>query len=326
MSTSSRPLHPPARLDAEYVLPLAWNDDIELDDLTEYLAWLRERVDVTVVDGSPEPVFAVNEHRLTPLVRHIRPDAAAGANGKVTSVVTGLRVARHERVIIADDDVRYDDGSLDAVFTALGAADIVRPQNVFTSLPWHARLDTARTLVNRAFSADYPGTLGVRRSAVPDDGYDPNVLFENLELIRTVIACGGRETKANAVFVGRVPPTSEHFRRQRVRQAYDSRAQPLRFVLELALLPALLWALARPRRLIAGAVLCCAVAERGRRRDGGRSVFPPAAALWAPLWVAERAVCSWIALGARIRGGVRYRGTRIRRAATPMRRLERRYR
>ena len=46
----------------------------------------------------------------------------------------------------------------------------------------------------------------------------------------------------------------------------------------------------------------------------------------APLWVAERAVTAWLAVATRVlRGGVSYAGTRIARAATPMRELRRRH-
>ena len=89
--------------------------------------------------------------------------------------------------MIADDDVRYDEAALTAVHRLLGRADLVRPQNYFDPLPWHAWWDTGRTLLNRALGADYPGTLAVRRSTfLAMGGYDPDVLFENLELIRTV--------------------------------------------------------------------------------------------------------------------------------------------
>ena len=72
--------------------------------------------------------------------------------------------------------------------------ELVRPQNYFAPLRWHARWDTARTLLNRvAGGVDFPGTLAVRRSrSSQTDGYDGDVLFENLELIRTIEAAGGR--------------------------------------------------------------------------------------------------------------------------------------
>jgi hypothetical protein len=38
----------------------------------------------------------------------------------------------------------------------------------------------------------------------------------------------------------------------------------------------------------------------------------------------ERAICAWLAVGARVRGGVRYAGGTIRRAASPAGALRRR--
>jgi hypothetical protein len=59
-----------------------------------------------------------------------------------------------------------------------------------------------------------------------------------------------------------------------------------------------------------------AVAEVGRRRAGGRAVFPAAATAAAPLWLLERGVCAWLALAVRLRrGGVAYAGSRIKVAA-----------
>ena len=97
-------------------------------------------------------------------MRHLAPEPWPGRNGKVAGVVTGVRCARHERVVVADDDVRYDAASLRAVVAGLDDGELVRPQNVFTSWPWHARWDTGRSLLNRAVSHDHPGTFGVRRS------------------------------------------------------------------------------------------------------------------------------------------------------------------
>ncbi|MFG1892011.1 glycosyltransferase [Micromonospora sp. NPDC049051] len=319
------------RLPMAYVLPLRWTDDAGLAGLTGYLRWLATRVDVTVVDGSPPERFARHARAWRGLVRHLRPDPALrGVNGKVTGVLTGVSAARHEHVVIADDDVRYDDAGLRAVHLLLDRVDLVRPQNYFDPLPWHAWWDTGRTLLNRALGADYPGTLAVRRSTfLAMGGYDPDVLFENLELIRTVRAYGGTEAAPAWLHVRRLPPDTAHFLGQRVRQAYDDLAQPVRLVASLAVLPALATAVARrrPGLVFGAAATTVALAEVGRRRGGGGAVFPPRTALAAPLWVLERGVCGWLAVGRRLLfGGVRYAGGRVRRAAHFERTLRRHHR
>lgn len=234
-------------------------------------------------------------------------------------MVTGVRAARSERIVLADDDVRYDRAALERVLGLLDDADVVRPQNVFVPAPWHARWDTGRSLLNRALAADYPGTFGIRRSTfLAMGGYRGDVLFENLEMVRTIRAHGGREHVADDVFVVRRPPTAAHFWSQRPRQAYDDLAQPWRLAAALAVWPVVLHSAARRRRRLAVlAVLVVALAERGRRRAGGRTVFPGTAALWAPLWLLERGVFGWLAVWARlVRGGVTYGDTRLRTAAS----------
>jgi hypothetical protein len=316
------------RLDAEYVLPLRWSAKVsqrESPELGRYLAWLSAILDVTVVDGSDDAVFARHRDRWRDLrlagLRHVRPQAWPGRNGKVAGVVTGIRAARHERVVIADDDVRYDIGSLSAVLSALSRADLVRPQSVFSGTCWHTRWDTGRSLVNRAFGHDFPGTHGVRRSLfLAMGGYDGDVLFENLELARSAAAAGGTVRDLPGTFVRRLPPTSSHFWSQRVRQAYDDLAQPWRLLAEMSLLPSLLVTLSwGPRALGGWALAAVLTAELGRRKAGGSSVYPSSASAWALPWALERSVCVWLALAQRARGGARYGGTRVRRAATPVR-------
>lgn len=310
---------------AVYVVPLRWSVPRPLEAMTSYLAGLSRWVEVVVVDSSPAEVFEQHRAAWGPIVRHVRSaPPPPGRNGKVLNVLRGLEITTQELVVVADDDVRYTPASLAAVLARLERCDVVRPQNFFAPLPWFARWDTARTLLNRAVSADYPGTLALRRSALPD-GYASDVLFENLEMLRTVRAHGGREDAARDLFVAREPGDVRTFAGQRVRQAYDSQAQPVRLAIELALLPAAAAAFVQAVRahgswgaLVTGVVLSGAlvlVAETGRRRDDGPRVFPASCAVWAPAWVAERAVCAWVALAHRCAGGVPYAGGRLRRAA-----------
>ena len=314
--------------DVEYVLPLRWtNSAHHVSDVTELAGYLRELslvADVTVVDGSEESLRRAHAEAFGPRVRVLQPAFGIGLNGKVAGVTTGVVAARHESVVIADDDVRYDAASLAAVLARLETADVVRPQNVFDPMPWHARWDTARSLLNRALGGDYPGTLAVRPAALGPDGYDGDVLFENLELIRTVLARGGIEVRADDILVVRRPPTARQFLRQRPRQAYDSLAQPTRMIVELAILPLAVFASRRPAVAASLVVGVLALAEYGRRRTGGRGRLPASAVLFAPAWVLERGVLAWVALVFAATGGIPYAGARLTRAATPTRKLRRR--
>jgi hypothetical protein len=318
-------------LQLTYVLPLRWDEARELDEISDYLRRLSWLVELIVVDGSPPEVFATHESSWDGCGLHLPPDPDVRfLNGKVDGVFTGVRRAQYEAVVIADDDVRYDEGALRRVAALLGKYDLVRPQNYFDPMPWHAQWDSARSLLNRAVGVDFPGTLGFRKSLfVAMGGYDGDVMFENLELIRTIAAAGGREFAPLDLFVARIPPDSKGFWGQRVRQAYDDFAMPARLTVFLCLLPLTIAALGtRRRKWIGGAALASiGVAEIGRRRQGGTDVFPATASLLAPLWLGERAVCSWLAVRSRlVNGGVRYRNGTIKMAATPTRRLKSRFR
>jgi hypothetical protein len=323
---------------ATYVLPFRADGGGELGDLAEYVTKISALAEVLVVDGSPPREFRRHAERLGTAVHHLRPDRDLRyAMGKVNGVITGVRRASNEAVVIADDDVRYEPDALREVVKRLGRAELVVPQNYFRPLPWHARWDTARTLLNRIYTGDlwfpvgdFPGTLGVRRTFFLDvSAYDGDLIFENLELMRTIRAAGGRVEMALDLYVRRLPPSTRRFLSQRVRQAYDDFAIPLRMGGFLSIGPALAGLSFRWRARLAAALAIGAVAlaEKGRRRGDGRSVYPATASLMAPAWIAERALCSWLALGERaLRGGTAYRGGVISRAASSPGELERHYR
>lgn len=317
-----------------YIMPIRSAMLVPRDDLAAYLRWLTGRAETIVVDGSPAAIFAAHAAGWADArhagLRHVPPAAELATEmGKVGGVLTGLRLASHARVIIADDDVRYDEATLIRLAAALDVAEVVRPQNYFDPLPWHACWDTGRMLLNRVTGGDWPGTIAVRRSALAaTGGYDGRALFENLELVRTVVAAGGREALLDDVFVPRRPPTARHFWSQRVRQAYDELARPGRLAWQLAVLPAatVLAVTGRWRWLAAGVIATALAAEAGRTRHGGTRVFPARASCFGPVWLAERAVCSWLAVAARVvLGGVPYHGRILRHAATPMRVLRARH-
>jgi hypothetical protein len=279
--------------------------------------------EVLVVDGSPPPVQDIHARTWPQQVRHLRLQLGDRTpNGKVGAVLAGACAARHDIVVLADDDVTWTRPQLERAHAVMANTDLVclRPQNRYRTLTAPARWDTARILIGRAFGGDWPGTMVVRRSALIDDGYRGDVLFENLELERT-LAVRGATAVDLALVVDRDPPRLDRFLEQRVRQAYDELARPAHLLAQLAILPTLI--LGRRRAALALSIGAMALAEVGRRRSDGRSAYTATSALWAPAWVLERSITSWLALACRVRGGVRYRDGRFRAAATPGRRLRR---
>ncbi len=305
-----------------YILPIKWDAGQDPQELTGYLKSIADQVELIVVDGSNPANFLLHKEAWGSYGKHLPPSAEFNfVNGKVNGVMTGLRLAQHEKVVIADDDVRYTPEQLRLVESLLEEVQLVVPQNYFSPAPWHAQWDTARTLLNRALHHDYPGTLAVQQDFINQlGGYDGNVLFENLELMRTVEAGYGKVLYKPDLFVERLPPSDKHFWSQRVRQAYDDYAQPLKLAFFFALVPGLIASgVVSPFLPLGLLALSVPIAEIGRRMHGGTKYFSAACALYAPCWLLERGICTWLAMFAKLRyGGVRYNHKIISVAANPI--------
>jgi hypothetical protein len=91
-----------ARLPIEYVVPLRWSGDQDLGNVTGYLQDLSRIVDITVVDGSDEPLFGRHAAARRPFARHMPVRDWPGRNRKVAGVVTGVFAARYEHVVVAE--------------------------------------------------------------------------------------------------------------------------------------------------------------------------------------------------------------------------------
>jgi hypothetical protein len=267
---------------------------------------------VLIVDGSPGAVFDAHHEAWRPLGRHVAVDPQYRyLNGKVNGVHTGVAAASCERIILADDDIRYGPGDVSRMCELLERFELVRPQNYLAPLPWWARMEAARMLINRGVlrAGDYPGTCGLRRSAMLRVGhYDGDVLFDNEEIVRHFIVSGAAVCHANDFFILKRPPTLSKWREQRPRQAYEDfvmRAKTLMFMAVLPLGALTGFMLGAPALLVYAAAIAgmsLVLAERGRR-GGAKRFFPRHVAWHAPLWVLERSVSVYWALYWRVRYG-----------------------
>jgi hypothetical protein len=279
----------------------------EAERFAQYFRRLgRAGCEVLVVDGSPPEVFAGHAEAWRGACRHAAVDPQyTYLNGKVNGVHTGVGLAACERIILADDDIRYTADDVTRTCALLDEHEVVRPQNYLHPLPWWARTESARMLVNRGVlrTGDYPGTCAFRRAAFLRVGhYDGDVLFDNEEIIRHFVAQGADVHYALGLFILKRPPTFEKWLEQRPRQAYEDFVMRAKTALFVSLVPAAL-----ALSLLAGAwaalafaalVSACSVllALRGLLRDRAYNFFPARVVFYAPLWVLERALSVYWAL------------------------------
>ena len=202
-------------------------------------------------------MFAANKQRWGELgsARSGRHADLVTQMGKVGGVLTGLRHASHDVVVIADDDVRWTSTQLRKQCGASMAQRSFGPRTI------SRRLGGTRTGIPAGrLSPEQRAVTGRDTGGRPDTilrvgGYDGTAVFENLELVRTLEAGGGTQVVALDLLVARLPPTTADFWNQRLRQAYDEWARPTRLLFG-------------PRSCRSS---CSAVAERGSPWSSHRS-------------------------------------------------------
>jgi hypothetical protein len=279
----------------------------EARDFVEYFDMLvHADCEVIVVDGSPPSVFAEHRRCWGPLVRHQEVDRRFGyLNDKVNGIHTGVEIASCEKILLADDDIRYTSADVAKMCASLDQWEMVRPQNFLSPLPWWGRMEAARMLINRATLriGDYPGTCGFRRATMLRVcHYDGDVLFDNEEMIRHFAAAGASIEYAIDFFIEKRPPSFRKWKEQRPRQAYEDFGLRLKTAFFLAL-PAFLVAagllggwLGCAMFLGAASALSVALAYAGRARGGAAKYISAFVCPYAPLWILERTISTYCAV------------------------------
>jgi hypothetical protein len=290
-----------------YLLPVrrANFSATEARELADYFRALNDAgCDVLVIDGSPSPVFQQHDDAWHSVCRHEQVDRSFGfLNDKVNAIQTGVRLASMQKIVLADDDIRYSAAEIDRVCALLESFDVVRPQNFLAPLPWWARMEAARMLVNRATlrTGDYPGTCAFRRSTMLRVGsYDGDVLFDE-EIIRHFARAGATISYATNFFVRKRPPTFRKWIEQRPRQAYEDFGLRAKTALFLSLPLLAVWMVAFGLKNFVPFLLCVSIAAvllaaLGRFRGPASAYFPISVCFFAPLWILERSVSTYWAL------------------------------
>ena len=269
--------------------------------------------EVVVVDGSPGEVFAQHHQTWSDVCRHHEVDRRFGyLNDKVNGIHTGVELASNEKIILADDDIRYTTVDVTKMIALLDEFEMVRPQNFLSPLPWWARMESARMLINRATLriGDYPGTCAFRRATMLRIGhYDGDVLFDNEELIRHFARAGAKIDYAIDFFILKRPPHFRKWLEQRPRQAYEDfglhAKTTLFFLLSLVvILSAIVGGFAAfVICIVILSISAIALACAGGARGEASNYIPPWLCLYAPLWIAERSLSTYWALYWHLRHG-----------------------
>ena len=290
-----------------YLCPIRSNSvDIEkIEAFKYYWEFLGDQgCEVLVVDGSPPEVFDVHAREWNNC-KHIGVHPTYTClNGKVNGILTAVPLASHEKIILADDDVRYNAEDIRRMVENLDKFEVVRPQNYFDPLPVWAKLDAARILLNRAFipEGDFPGTFGFRKNVFEAAGhFDGDVLFDNEELIKHFENHGANILYATDFFILRKPPTLKKWLEQRPRQAYEDFVMKEKTALFLSCIPLHLLIMLTGKRkslgFLAFSIFAVSIfkAFKGLTKSA-KPHFSTTIPFYAPLWILERSMSIYLAL------------------------------
>lgn len=289
-------------------------DKLEARQFASYFRTLElAGCEVIAVDGSPSSVFEQHQKLWKNDCVHVAPNPKYKyLNGKVNGVHTAVDMANCERIILADDDIRYKRNDVDRMCDLLDEFEMVRPQNFISPLPWWARIESARILINRGLlrAGDYPGTCGFRRSTMLLVGpYDGDVLFDNEELVRHFALNGATIHYALGFFILKRPPSFSKWCEQRPRQAYEDFVMRTKTAVFLSLIPLAITFVILQSSVGLGLLLLAVVlisvlsSTRGLLRNSAYKVFSLTTPLYSPIWVLERSISVYWAVFWRMRYG-----------------------
>lgn len=298
------------------------------DDLMTRCLEANLDVRVIIVAGSFDVfvtiIGAAALNRTTFLVlRAPAPSADSPQNGKLVNVSAAIALASSDSILVCDDDARPTLRAVTAICDTLSTVDHVRLSVRYGAPSLFDLIDLSGIFVVNFCSPEkqFWGHFGFRLSALQKCGGLPlDVLFDELAVYRRLRNAGFTSVYSTNTAMDMISHRDlREFMSQRLRYAYENFAYPLRFVVTLSILPLLVGverAFGRIEALISAVAvsgLVAALACLGQSRyDRGR--HSKWAWLWAPLWFWFYPVLSWVALGMRSVGGVRFGTERLSRA------------
>ena len=283
--------------------------DEEIRSLASYLSTLHDAdCDVVVVDRAEGAVFDARQRILRWVARHV----AIGSlytlpNGEVDLLQAAVDIASCEKVVVASPESRYSAAEIASLSAALERHEAVEPQEFVGPLSWWGGIDAGRMLLQRGLDqpAGNARTFAFRKSAWrPLRGFEERTYNRQ---VRRLAAQGVELAAAREVFVRCEPPSFATWVRRRLRDAAADPLVPMQAVSFCGLLPFLAFLFAVGGAELAGGyagmIAIGAVVVAARGRVGARYFFPLRACLFAPLWLAERAVTMYWTLFARLMRG-----------------------
>ena len=283
----------------------------QLHDLAAYLSDIAASdFEVIVVDASSPEHLEENRRVLRWVCRHTaaKPQHVTGF-GKIDVLRAAIDLASCDKVIVADEHVRYSPEALDDVTALLEMHEVVEPQDYFDPMPWWGGIEAGRILVHRSISPipDRGSTFGFRKRSVSGlRSLDHAALAH--DYVRRLASQGAEVFTSMQLFVRRMPPAFSDWIRELPRRAEEEFRMPATAVLFFMLIPSLIAVTllggARMAGTIAAGIAFASIGLALRGRIGAGRFFPWRACFFAPVWILQRSVSIYCGLLWRVsRGG-----------------------
>lgn len=280
----------------------------ELTSLAGYLSSLSVAgCEVVILDSNSNPVFEDNARVLRWVGRHTGVRAIyRSAFGVVDIVRAAADLASCEKVIVADAGARWNADSIGEACELLDVHEAMVPEEYLGAERWWSSLDAARLLLRRGLNFEPAGatTFAFRRTVVRALRTFPPAVDD--DHLRRLILGGVEVFPASGTFVQLQSTELEHWVGSRPRVASGSFNEPVQAAFFFAVVPTLLLVAFAAGPRVAAALLGImafgTITLSLRGRAGAAAYFPMRTVLLAPVWLLERSVSVYWALGAKLRG------------------------
>ena len=316
-------------MELSIIVPIKCGSIEAVEDFTKYIVNLstllsRYSIQILIADECDSKVYDYMNDRLHAFenVEHFIPEAKyrVGQNDKSNGVCAAVDRCKYDNILLVDDHYRLTKNTILSLEKYYEIYDVFKCMPKFDNAKMSVLIDMCGMFVVNMldYRKQYCGHLALTKSPFVKNAFPcRDSLFDEFAFEKYLRNCGYKVGFVRDIALEATQNISTFkFLEQRIRYAYENMCMPVRFALELSVLPLML-ALYSCSKIYAlffflsltGFILIVALIGQKRYNCG---LYPKTTFLLGPLWYWHYPITSWIALICYFTGGVYFGGRKVK--------------